>query len=175
MVRNATARRIPAENVARDRAFWAALAALRACSCALPPHTGAGYGHRRVAIIRNAAWITLYRAIAPFPQIGVFLRCTGLAGEALFTLADRRREDIEPRLWSELGPGADLEWGSCHHPGMIDIAAIIAAPFPWDEAAAGLHIPWLLRTGGTWWTIFSALVDLEATAMACPAAAGSSR
>ncbi|HUB16078.1 MAG TPA: hypothetical protein VMB34_29295 [Acetobacteraceae bacterium] len=164
MIRHGNARRIAAENVARDRAFWAALVALRACSSGLPRHAGAGYGHRRFAIIRNAAWITLYRAIAPFPQIGVFLRCTGLAGEALFTLADRRRNDIAPRLCAELGPGADLEWGSSHHPGMTDIAAIIAAPFPWDDAAAGLHIAWLLRTGTTWWSMFSALVDAQPTA-----------
>jgi len=157
---------MPAENVARDRKFWAELVALRASCGALPQHAGAGYGHRRFAIIRNAAWVTLYRAIAPFPQIGVFLRCTGLAGDGVFTLADRRREDIEPRLWAELGPGAELEWGSSHHPGMTDIAAIIAAPFPWDDAAAGLHIAWLLRTGGTWWRVFSALVGECA---ACPA------
>ena len=152
--------RIAPEDLARDRAFWAALLEQRSRSGELPAHTGAGYGNRRFALIRNAAWITLYRAVGPdCPQIGVFLRCTGLAGEALFALADRRRAAIEPQLCAAMGPGAALEWGSCHHPGMTDIAAIIAAPFPWDDAAAGLHIAWLLRIGAVWWGTFRALVE----------------
>lgn len=149
-----------AEELARDRAFWAALLEQRSRSGELPVHTGAGYGNRRFALIRHAAWITLYRAVGPaYPQIGVFLRCTGLAGEALFALADRRRGSIEPLLCAATGPGAVLEWGSCQHPGMTDIAAIIAAPFPWDDAAAGLHIAWLLRMGAVWWSTFRDLVE----------------
>jgi hypothetical protein len=54
-----------------------------------------GYGNRRLAIIRDAAWITLYRATLPFPQVGVFLRCADLAGEPFFTLADRARPEDE--------------------------------------------------------------------------------
>jgi hypothetical protein len=145
--------------IARDRAFWIALLDLRSRSGELPAHSGAGYGNRRFAIIRNAAWITLYRAVGPYPQIGVFLRCTGLAGEAFFALADRRRECIEPKLSAALGLGAEMEWGSSHHPGMTDIAAIIAAPLHWDETAAGLHMAWLLRSGATWWTTFASLVN----------------
>jgi hypothetical protein len=94
----------------------------------------------------------------PYPQIGVFLRCTGLAGEAFFTLADRARAGIEPRLRARLGSGADMEWGTSHHPGMIDIAAIIAAPLPWDDAADGLHTAWLLRVGAVWWNGFGSSV-----------------
>jgi len=71
--------------------------------------------------------------------------------EALFTLADHRRREIEPRLVAELGPGAKLRWGGFEHPSLADanciITAIIAAPFPWDNAAAGLQIAWLLRAG----------------------------
>lgn len=147
------------ENVARDRAFWNALLALRDQATDLPRPSGAGYGHRRFAIIRNAAWITLYRAINPYAQIGVFLRCAGLAGDALFALADQKRSDIEPQLWASAGPGVRLEWGTSHHPGMTDVAAVVAAPLPWDDAAAGLHAAWLLRTGALWWRTFSALVD----------------
>ena len=76
----------------------------------------------------------------PYPQVGVFLRCTGLAGDAFFTLADSARADIEPRLRPELGPHATLEWGTSHHPGMTDIAAIHTAPLPWDDHAAGQQI-----------------------------------
>jgi hypothetical protein len=132
---------------------------LRALSCDLPAHTAGGYRNRRFAIIRDAAWITLYRAMHPFPQLGVFLRCTGLAGDAFFTLADRARESIEPRLRAALGPGADMEWGTSNHPGTTDIAAIIAAPLPWDDAADGLHAAWLLRVGTVWWNGFGSSVD----------------
>ena len=59
--------------------------------------------------------------------MGVFLRCAGLAGEAFFTLADRARPEIEPLLRAELGPDLAMEWGASHHPGMTDIAAILAA------------------------------------------------
>src|SRR4051812_41227115 len=102
------------EDLARDRAFWADLLDLRARSALMPAHTAGGYRNRRFAIIRDAAWITLYRAVGPYPQIGVFLRCTGLAGDAFFTLADRMRDDIERRLEAALGPGAELEWGTTH-------------------------------------------------------------
>ncbi len=151
--------RISAEDLACDRSFWAGLLELRTQSSSLPAHTAGGYRNRRFAIIRDAAWITLYRAIGPYPQIGVFLRCTGLAGDAFFAMADQARPVIEPRLRAELGPGADMEWGSSHHPGMTDIAAIIAAPLPWDDAAAGLHIAWLLQKGTIWWNGFASLVE----------------
>ena len=68
------------------------------------------------------------------------LRCTGLAGEAFFTLADAARAEIEPRLRAEIGPDAVMEWGTSHHSGMTDIAAILAAPLPWDDHAAGQHV-----------------------------------
>lgn len=157
MIRQRIGSPIPPEQLARDRAFWAELLELRSRTPVLPAHTGAGYGNRRFAIVRHAAWITLYRAISPYPQVGVFLRCAGLAGEALFALADRRRTELEPRFRADLGPGAELEWGSSHHPGMTDIAAIIAAPLPWDDAAAGLQIAWLLRVGAIWWSAFMPL------------------
>lgn len=145
------------QDLRQDQAFWTCLLALRGLSGALPPHTAGGYRNRRFAIIRDAAWITLYRAMLPYPQIGVFLRCTGPAGEAFFTLADQARDRIECRLHDALGPGAVMEWGSSHHPGMTDVAAIIAAPSPWDDAAAGLQITWLLRTGALWWECFGSI------------------
>lgn len=158
-MRRIAAPRISAHDLACDRAFWADLLALRARTNVLPPHTAGGYRNRRFAIIRDAAWITLYRAIGPYPQIGVFLRCTGLAGEAYFALAQHGRSAIEPRLRARLGPGAEMEWGTSHHPGMTDIAAIIAAPLPWDDAAAGLHIAWLLQVGAAWWNDFASLAE----------------
>lgn len=100
-------------------------------------------------------WITLYRAMLPFPQVGVFLRCAGLAGEAFFTLADRARAEIEPRLRAEIGPDAVVEWGASHHPRMTDIAAILAVPLPWDDRAAGQNIVWMLRVGDAWWNYFA--------------------
>ena len=93
----------PAQDLAQDRAFWRDLLA-GARGGGLPAHSAGGYRNRRFAIIRDAAWITLYRAKLPFPQVGVFLRCTGLAGEAFFALADHARAQIEPRLRAKIGP-----------------------------------------------------------------------
>ena len=121
---------IARQDLAQDRAFWRDLLARRTSLRGLPAHSAGGYRNRRFAIIRDAAWITLYRARLPFPQVGVFLRCAGLAGEAFFTLADRARPEIEPRLRAELGPDAAMEWGASHHPGMTDIAAILARRCP---------------------------------------------
>jgi hypothetical protein len=149
--------RISAADLAEDRAFWRELLERCARSDALPAHTAGGYRNRRFAVIHNAAWITLYRARMPFPQVGVFLRCTGLAGEAFFALADRARADIEARLQREVGAGAEMEWGISHHPGMTDIAAIRAAPLPWDDTAADQQMAWLLRIGSTWWNRFTSL------------------
>lgn len=148
---------IARHDLAQDRAFWRDLEARRDTSQGLPPHTAGGYRHRRFAIIRDAAWITLYRAMHPYPQVGVFLRCTGLAGEAFFALADRARAEIEPRLRAEIGPDAAMEWGTCHHPGMVDIAAILAAPQPWDDRAAEHQIAWMLPVGAAWWDCFAFL------------------
>jgi hypothetical protein len=148
---------ITRQDLAQDRGFWRDLLARRTSLGGLPAHSAGGYRNRRFAIIRDAAWITLYRAALPFPQIGVFLRCTGLAGEAFFTLADRARPDIEPRLQAELGPDPAMEWGACHHPGMTDIAAILVAPLPWDDSAAEQHIAWMLRVGAEWWNCFASL------------------
>jgi hypothetical protein len=148
---------ISRQDLAQDRAFWRDLLARRTSSRGLPVHSAGGYRNRRFAIIRDAAWITLYRARLRFPQVGVFLRCTGLAGEAFFTLADRARRDIEPRLRAELGPDGAMEWGTSHHPGMTDIAAILAAPLPWNDSAADQHIAWMLRVGAAWWHCFASL------------------
>ncbi len=148
---------ISRQDLVQDRAFWRDLLARRTRSPGLPAHNAGGYRHRRFAIIRGAAWITLYRARFPFPQAGVFLRCTGLAGEAFFALADGVHADIEPRLRAEIGPHATMEWGACHHPGMTDIAAIMAAPLPWDERAAKQHMMWMLRVGAVWWNCFASL------------------
>jgi hypothetical protein len=123
----------------------------------LPAHIARGYRNRRFAIIRDAAWITLYRATLPVPQVGVFLRCAGLAGEAFFTLADRARPEIEPLLRAELGPELAMEWGASHHPGMTDIAAILPAQLPWNDSAAEQHIAWMLRVGAAWWNCFASL------------------
>jgi hypothetical protein len=148
---------ISRQDLAQDRAFWRDLLARRTISCDLPAHSAGGYRNRRFAIIRDAVWITLYRAKLPFPQVGVFLRCAGLAGEAFFTLSDRARAEIEPRLRAEIGPDATMEWGVSHHPGMTDVAAILAAPLPWNDHAAGQHIAWMLRIGGAWWNCFASL------------------
>src|SRR3984885_16144667 len=113
---------ITRQDLAQDRAFWRDLLARRTSLRGLPAHSAGGYRNRRFAIIRNAAWITLYRARLPFPQVGVFLRCAGLAGEAFFTLADRARPEIEPLLLAELGPYPEVDWGASHRPGMTDIA-----------------------------------------------------
>jgi len=151
--------RISAENLARDRAFWADLLQARLHAAGLPPHNGAGYGHRRFIIIRKAAWVTLYRAVSPYPQIGVFLRCSGLAGEAFYALADSRRDEIEPVLRSALDREAQLRWGGSYHPGTIDVAVHVAAPLPWDDAAADAHVAWLLRIGAVWWSSFVPLAE----------------
>ena len=148
---------ITRQDLAQDRAFWRDLLARRTSSRGLPAHSAGGYRNRRFAIIRDAAWITLYRARLPFPQVGVFLRCAGLAGEAFFTLADRARPEIEPLLRAELGPDLAMEWGASHHPGMTDIAAILAAPLPWNDSAAEQHIAWMLRVGAAWWNCFASL------------------
>jgi hypothetical protein len=155
-------RAISPQDLAQDRAFWRDLLAVRARSSGLPTHTAGGYRNRRFAIIRDAAWTTLYRvyrAKLPFPQVGVFLRCTGLAGEAFFTLADSVRAKIEPQLRAEIGSDAVMEWGTSHHPGMTDIAAILPAPLPWDDAAARQHITWMLPVGAAWWRCFGSLVE----------------
>ncbi|HTW73110.1 MAG TPA: hypothetical protein VME47_24750, partial [Acetobacteraceae bacterium] len=131
MLSRGSRHRISSQDLAQDRAFWTDLLERNKRLHALPPHTAGGYRNRRFAIIRDAAWITLYRAVTPYPQIGVFLRCTGPAGEAFFMLADRARDAAEPQLRHAMGPNAALEWGSSHHPGMTDIAAILAAPRPW--------------------------------------------
>lgn len=101
----------------------------------------------------------MYRAKFPFPQVGVFLRGTGLAGEAFFTLAEHARARIEPRLQAEIGPEGVMEWGISRHPGMTDIAATLGAPLPWDDRAAERHIEWMLRAGAVWWNCFASLVD----------------
>jgi len=150
-------RGISPQDLAQDRAFWRDLLAQRARSPGLPVHSAGGYRNRRFAIVRDAAWITLYRAKLPFPQVGVFLRCTGLAGEAFFMLVDRARAEIEPRLRAEIGPEAVMEWGTSHHAGMTDIAAILTAPLPWDERAARHQIAWMLRVGAVWWDCFASI------------------
>ena len=111
------------------------------------------HGQTSFAIIRNAAWITLYRAVLPFPQVGVFLRCASLAGEAFFTLADRACPEIEPLLRAELGPDLAMEWGACHHPEMTDIAATLPAQ-PGNDSAAEQPIAWMLRVAAAWWNCF---------------------
>jgi hypothetical protein len=159
MQHQSTRRGIAPHDLAQDRDFWRDLLARRGSSRGLPAHTAGGFRNRRFAIVRDAAWITLYRAHRPFPQVGVFLRCTGLAGEAFVTLADGARAEIEPRLLAEIGPEAVLEWGTSHHPGMIDIAAILAAPLPWDDRAARQQTAWMLRVGAVWWDDFASLVE----------------
>jgi hypothetical protein len=162
MQHQSTRRGIAPHDLAQDRDFWRDLLARRGRSRGLPAHTAGGFRNRRFAIVRDAAWITLYRAHRPFPQVGVFLRCTGLAGEAFVTLADGARAEIEPRLLAEIGPEAVLEWGTSHHPGMIDIAAILAAPLPWDDRAARQQTAWMLRVGAVWWSSFASLLEGEA-------------
>jgi hypothetical protein len=149
----------PPQDLAQDRAFWRNLLAQRAHSPGLPAHTAGGYRNRRFAIIRDAAWITLYRAMLPFPQVGVFLRCTGLAGDAYFSLADAERARIEPQLRAAIGPDTAMEWGTSHHPGMTDIAAILTAPLPWDDATAEQQIAWMLPVGAAWWRCLASLAD----------------
>ena len=147
------------QDLAQDRVFWREVLAQRSRLHGLPVHSAGGYRNRRFAIIRDAVWLTLYRAKLPFPQVGVFLRCAGLAGEAFFTLADRTRSEIEPRLLAEIGPDATMEWGVSHHPGRTDIAALLAAPLPWSDCAAEHQIAWMLRVGVAWWKCFASLAD----------------
>jgi hypothetical protein len=40
---------------------------------------------------------------------------------------------------------------------MTDIAAILAAPLPWNDNAAEQQIAWMLRAGAAWWTCFASL------------------
>ena len=157
------------QDLAQDRAFWRDLLARRTSLRGLPAHSAGGYRNRRFAIIRGAAWITLYRAAHPFPRVGVFLRCAGLAGEAFFTLADRARPDIEPLLRAEAGADVAMEWGTSHHPGMTDIAAILPAPLPWNDSAAEQHIVWMLRAGAGWWNCFASLAGGPEADHASPA------
>jgi hypothetical protein len=157
------------QDLAQDRAFWRDLLAQRTSLRGLPAHSAGGYRNRRFAIIRDAAWLTLYRAVHPFPQVGVFLRCAGLAGEAFFTLADRARPDIEPLLRADLGPDPTMEWGTSHHPGMTDIAAILAAPLPWNDSAAEQQIAWMLRVGAAWWNCFASLAGEPEVSNTSPA------
>jgi hypothetical protein len=164
---------IARQDLAQDRTFWRDLLAQRTSLRGLPAHSAGGYRNRRFAIIRNAAWITLYRAKLPFPQVGVFLRCTGLAGEAFFTLANGARAELEPRLRAEIGLEATMEWGTSHHPGMTDIAAILAAPLPWDDRAARQQTAWMFRVGAVWWDYFASLV--EAVEVEDPSAAKQGR
>jgi hypothetical protein len=94
---------ISRQDLARDRAFWNSLLALNAELGGLRPHCAAMYRNRRFVIIRDAAWISLYPARFLFPQIGVFLRCAGLASKAFFMLADQARPHVEPRLQARSG------------------------------------------------------------------------
>jgi hypothetical protein len=160
------------QDLAQDRTFWRDLLARRAGSRGLPAHSAGGYRNRRFVIIRGAVWITLYRAKLPSPQVGVFLRCAGLAGEAFFTLADRNRAEIEPLLRAKIGPAAAMEWGVSHHPGMTDIAAVLAAPLPWNDRAAEQHIAWMLRSGAVWWVCFTSLAAGPKAAKVAPARDG---
>jgi hypothetical protein len=152
-----TRKGIARQDLAQDRAFWRDLLEARASLRGLPAHSAGGYRNRRFMILRDAVWITLYRAMLPFPQVGVFLRCAGPAGEAFFTLADRARPEIEPLLRAELGPDLAMEWGASRHPGMTDIAAILTAPLPWCDSAAEQHTAWMLRVGAAWWNRFASL------------------
>jgi hypothetical protein len=148
---------IARQDLAQDRAFWRDLLARRTGLRSLPRHSAGGFRNRRFAIIRDAAWITLYRARLPLPQVGVFLRCTGLAGDAFFMLADHARPEIEPLLQAELEPELAIEWGTSRHSGMTDIAACLAAPLPWNDSAAERQISWMLRVGTVWWNCFTSL------------------
>jgi hypothetical protein len=96
-------------------------------------------------------------ALSPRCRSAASPRCTGLAGEAFFTLADAARAEIEPQLRADIGSDAVMEWGASHHPGMIDIAAMLPAPIPWNDRAAGRHIAWMLPVGAAWWRCFASL------------------
>ena len=50
-----------------------------------------------------------------------------------------------------------IEWGTSHHPGMTDIAAILPAQSPCNDSAAEQHIAWMLRFGAAWWNCFASL------------------
>ena len=164
-----TRKGITRQDLAQDRAFWRDLLARRPSLGGLPVHSAGGYRHRRFAIIRDAAWITLYRSRRPLPQVGVFLRCRGLAGDAFFMLADHARPEIEPKLKAALGPDLAIEWGTSRHPGMTDIAASLAAPLPWDDSAAERQISWMLRVGAVWWNCFASLAGGPEITNASPA------
>jgi hypothetical protein len=40
---------------------------------------------------------------------------------------------------------------------MTDIAAMLAAPLPWNDSAVEQHIAWMLRIGAAWWNCFASL------------------
>jgi len=45
---------------------------------------------------------------------------------------------------------ATMEWGTSHHPGKTDITAVLAAPLPWNDRAAGKQVAWMLQAGADW-------------------------
>ena len=49
--------------------FWRDLLARRTSLSGLPALSAGGYRNRRFAVIRDVAWITLYRVALPFPQV----------------------------------------------------------------------------------------------------------
>jgi hypothetical protein len=119
-------------DLAQDRAFWRDAPACAVCRRIAREVTGT-VGSRSSATPHGSHCAGRR---SRFPQVGVFLRRAGLAGEAFFALADRARLVIEPLLRAELGPDLAIEWGASHHPGMTDIAAILAAPLPRSDGAA---------------------------------------
>ena len=100
---------ISSQDLVQDRAFWRELLA-RAPTRGLPAHNAGRYRNRRFAIIRNAAWITLYRAKLPFPQWA----CSSAAPASPARHSSRwhrARAEIEPRLRAELGPDCGAGMG----------------------------------------------------------------
>ena len=73
------------------------------------------------------------------------------------TLANNAKPRIEPILRTAIEPETKFEWGTSHHPGMTDIAAILPAPLPWNDDAAERHTEWMLQAGAIWWNCFASL------------------
>ena len=131
-----TRTRITRQDLAQDRDFWRDLLVRRASLRGLPAHSAGSYRNRRFAIIRDAAWITLYRARLPFPQVGVFLRCAGLAGEA-FLQADASREQLHQERGDRLVHHGDQD----HHVEHQD------AEDDWIVLPGTLRIRYTVRNG----------------------------
>jgi hypothetical protein len=123
--------------------------------------------NRRFAIIRDAAWITLYGGEAPISASG---RVPPLRRPCRRGILDAgRSRSSGDRATAPGGDRSGRDDGASHHPGMAAIAAILAAPLPWNDSAAEQHVAWLLGIGVVWWDSFASLAGGAQMENAAPA------